>query len=55
MESYDCEAERVYTVTLSAQLSGSYNSAQLGKKLYLEEKGEKQIHVFNSKSASVGP
>ena len=54
MESYDCEAERVYTVTLSAQLSGSYNSAQLGKKLYLEEKGEKQIHVFNSKSASVG-
>ena len=53
-ESYDCEAEHVYVVTLSAQLSGSYNSAELGKKLYLEEKGEKQIHVFDSKSASVG-
>lgn len=53
-EAYDCEAERVYAVTLSAQLSGSYNSAELGKKLYLEEKGKKQIHVFDSKSASVG-
>ncbi|MCI8494197.1 MAG: DegV family protein [Lachnospiraceae bacterium] len=54
MEAYDCEADHVYAVTLSAQLSGSCNSAQLGKKLYLEEKGEKQIHVFDSKSASVG-
>lgn len=54
MEAYDCQAERVYAVTLSAQLSGSYNSAQLGKNLYFEEKGEKQIHVFDSKSASIG-
>lgn len=53
-EAYDCEAEHVYAVTLSAQLSGSYNSAELGRKLYLEEKGEKKIHVFDSKSASVG-
>lgn len=54
MELYHCEAERVYAVTLSAELSGSYNSAELGKKLYEEEYGEKQIHVFNSKSASIG-
>lgn len=54
VEAYDCEAKRIYAVTLSAQLSGSCNSAQLGKKLYLEEKGEKQIHVFDSKSASIG-
>lgn len=53
-EAYDCEADHVYAVTLSAQLSGSYNSAELGKNLYLEEKGEKKIHVFDSKSASVG-
>ena len=49
VNAYDCEAE-----TLSSQLSGSCNSAQLGRKLYLEEKGEKQIHVFDSKSASIG-
>ena len=52
--AYDCEAEHVYAVTLSSQLSGSYNSAELGRKLYLEERGEKQIHVFDSRSASIG-
>lgn len=54
MEAFYCEAEHVYAVTLSAQLSGSYNSAQLGKNLYIEEYGEKPIHIFDSKSASVG-
>lgn len=54
MESYHCEAERIYVVTLSSELSGSYNSAVLGKNLYEEEYGEKDIYVFNSRSASVG-
>lgn len=53
-----CEGaeEHVYIVTLSANLSGSYNSAVLGRELYLEEQNEKSknIHVFNSRSASVG-
>ena len=54
MEKYDCDADRVYAVTLSAELSGSYNSAVLGMNLYHEEHGEKNIHVFNSCSASIG-
>ena len=54
MEGYHCDAERVYAVTLSSELSGSYNSAILGKNLYHEEYGEKDIYVFNSKSASIG-
>jgi DegV family protein with EDD domain len=54
MDQYRCDAQRVYVVTLSAELSGSYNSAVLGKNLYEEEFGEKQIYVFNSRSASVG-
>lgn len=54
MEGYNCDADRVYVVTLSAELSGSYNSAVLGKNLYVEEYGEKDIYIFNSKSASVG-
>ncbi len=45
--------EDVYVVTLSANLSGSYNSAVLGRKLYLEEHPHKNIEVFNSCSASV--
>lgn len=54
MEGYRCDADHVYAVTLSAELSGSYNSAILGKNLYHEEYGSKDIHVFNSCSASVG-
>lgn len=55
MESYKGEADHVYVVTLSAELSGSYNSAVLGKNLYEEEYGtEKKIYVFNSRSASIG-
>ena len=54
MKAYDCEAEHIYAVTLSSELSGSYNSALLGEKLYKEEGGEEKIHVFNSRSASVG-
>lgn len=54
MEAYHCDAERIYAVTLSGNLSGSHNSAVLGKNLYHEEYGEKQIHVFDSCSASVG-
>ena len=54
MEKYRCEAERVYAVTLTAELSGSYNSAVLAKNLYIEEYGDKNIHVFNSRSASIG-
>ncbi|MCI9546784.1 MAG: DegV family protein [Lachnospiraceae bacterium] len=52
--AYDCPAEHIYAVTLSAELSGSYNSAMLGRQLLLEEKPDKKIHVFNSKSASIG-
>lgn len=56
MELFSGSEERVYAVTLSAELSGSYNSAELGKKLWEEEYGmeQKKIHVFNSCSASVG-
>ncbi|MDM8533399.1 DegV family protein [Clostridiaceae bacterium HSG29] len=46
--------EDVFVVTLSKKLSGTYNSAELAKQIYLEEETEKFIHVFNSKSASVG-
>lgn len=52
--AYDCPAEHIYAVTLSSELSGSYNSAMLGRQLLLEEDPEKKIHVFNSRSASVG-
>lgn len=54
MEAYRTEAEHVYAVTLSSQLSGSYNSAVLGKNLYHDTYGEKEIYVVDSRSASCG-
>lgn len=54
MEAYHTEEENIYVVTLSANLSGSYNSAVLGKSLYGETYGQKNIEVIDSKSASCG-
>lgn len=43
-----------FCVTLSAELSGSYNSAVLGQRLVQEEFPNKKVHIFNSRSASAG-
>ena len=51
MEAYS-KADDINVVTLSAELSGSYNSAVLGKNLYEEENGTKNIHVVNSRGAA---
>lgn len=51
-EEYD--GDSVYVVTISEQLSGTYNSAILAKDMVLENFPQKFIHVFNSRSASVG-
>lgn len=51
MEAYS-KADDIYVVTLSAELSGSYNSAVLGKNLYEEENGTKNIHIVNSRGAA---
>jgi DegV family protein with EDD domain len=48
------DADSVYVVTISKELSGTYNSAILAKDMMQEEMNEKFIHVFNSRSASVG-
>ncbi|WP_432665458.1 DegV family protein [Wukongibacter baidiensis] len=52
MKVYEGE-EDVFVVTLSSQLSGSYNSAMLARDMYLEKSKDKFIHVFDSLSASV--
>jgi DegV family protein with EDD domain len=53
-QAFDCDADHIFGVTLSAELSGSYNSALLGKNLILETHPDKKIYVFNSRSASIG-
>lgn len=51
-QAMECEAEDVFVITLSSHLSGSYNSAALGKELYEEEHGHKNILVIDSEGAS---
>ncbi|MFR3728591.1 DegV family protein [Lacrimispora sp.] len=55
-EAYEGEEDQIFVITLSEHLSGSYNSAVLGKKLYEEEHGDdgKKIAVLGSDSASSG-
>lgn len=43
-----------YVVTLTGQLSGSYNAAMQARAIYREEGGAGNVHVFNSRSASAG-
>lgn len=44
-------AENIFIVTITGALSGSHNSAQLAKKLFLEEHPTAHIHVIDSLSA----
>ncbi len=53
-QAYACEAEDIYVITLTSRLSGSYNSAVVGKHMYEEEFGHKNIAVIDSWSASPG-
>ena len=55
-EAFECDVDQIFVITLSEHLSGSYNSAVLGKRLYEEEHGNdgKKIAVLGSDSASSG-
>ncbi|MCD7834207.1 MAG: DegV family protein [Lachnospiraceae bacterium] len=53
-KAFEKATKRAYAVTLSAELSGSCNSAVLARDLLEEEGSGLQVHVFNSCSASIG-
>ena len=53
LNEFDFDGD-IYVVTISSALSGSNNSAELAKRLYLEEHPNKNIAIFDSRSASVG-
>lgn len=48
-EGYD----EIYVVTLTSQLSGSYNAANVAKQIYLESNPNAKIHIFDT--LTVGP
>jgi DegV family protein with EDD domain len=54
LAAYEAAEGDVYVVTLSALLSGSHNSAWQAAQIFREEHPDRNIHVFNSCSASAG-
>ena len=54
LAAYEAAQGDVYVVTLSALLSGSHNSAWQAAQIFREEHPDRNIHVFNSCSASAG-
>ena len=54
LEHYKQAGDGAFAVTLSKHLSASYQNALVAKQMYLDEIGDKFIHVFDSLSASVG-
>ena len=44
-------AKNIFLVTITGTLSGSHNSAQLAKNIYLEELPDTKIHIIDSLSA----
>lgn len=54
LKAFECDADHIYAITLSGELSGSYQSACVARDMFLEEHPGAKIHVFNSISASVG-
>ncbi|MEE0767491.1 MAG: DegV family protein, partial [Christensenellales bacterium] len=44
----------IYIVTLSAKVSGTYDSAYTGAQMAMAADPEKHVHVFNSHSAAAG-
>lgn len=54
LDAFDCGADDIYVVTLSALLSGSHNAAAQARNLWLEEHPGTNVHIFNSCSASAG-
>jgi len=54
LNAYGEDGESVYVVTISSQLSASYNSAIIAKDMAREQGDNRFIHVFDSLSASIG-
>jgi len=53
-EAFECDSDHIYGLTISGNLSGSFQSAKIGMNMYLEDHPDAKIHVFDSCSTSGG-
>lgn len=54
LDAFEHAEGDIYVITLSALLSGSHNSARQAAAIFQEEHPDRNLHVFNSCSASAG-
>lgn len=47
------DADEIYCVTITGELSGSYQTATMARDIYLEENQDRRVHIINS--LSTGP
>lgn len=52
LDRFEGDYDWIFGVTISSELSGSYNSAMNAQKMFLEKYENKRVHIFNSKAAS---
>lgn len=46
------EADEIFVVSITSQLSGCYNSAVLAKNMYQERYPDKKVHIFDTQTTS---
>lgn len=54
MSLFEGDHECTFVVTLSSELSGSYNSAMNAREMFMEENPSKKVHVVDSRGAASG-
>lgn len=55
MELFEAhKGDRIYVIAGSSELTGSFNSAQVAKRMFMESNPQAEIHIFNSVSACAG-
>jgi len=54
LQAFEGDADCIFVVTISSNLSGSYNSAKIASEIFQEENPGKKIYVVDSLSAAAG-
>lgn len=54
VNAFEGDADVIFVVTISSNLSGSFNSSKIARDIYLEDHPGKEVYVVDSLSASAG-
>lgn len=52
LEKFD--GDEIFVITITSELSGTYQSATIAREMYLKENPDAKVHIFDSRSAVAG-